>query len=132
MLSADVLRWLLRHSEPGIRADACRCARPLPELIAVLVDLLDDLDRTVAKAAACALGHMGRVEARTALKSLLRSEPSEEAIDAITLIADEECTVLLGRIARAAPNLADAALDSLDGIDHPRAAAIAAVIRTRR
>jgi len=128
-LSADVLRWLLRHSEPGIRADACRCARPLPELIAVLVDLLDDLDRAVAKAAACALGHMGRVEARPALKSLLRSEPSEEVIDAITSIADEECVVLLGRIARAMPDLAEAALDSLDNIDHPRAGAVAAAIQ---
>jgi HEAT repeats len=128
-LSANVLRWLLRHSEPGIRADACHCARPLPELIAVLIDLLDDLDRTVAKAAACALGHMGRVEARPALKGLLRSEPSEKVIDAVTSIADEECAVLLGRIARAAPGLADAALDSLDSINHPRAGTVAAALR---
>ncbi len=44
-LSPDALRQLLRHAEPGIRADACRCARPLPELILILVDLLVDLDR---------------------------------------------------------------------------------------
>jgi len=95
-LSADVLRWLLRYSEPGIRADACHFVRrPLPELIAVLNDLLDDLDRTVFKAAACALGGMGRVEARPALKNLLRSEPSREVIEAVTSIADGDCVVLL-------------------------------------
>src|SRR5207245_1765213 len=32
-LSADAVCSLLRHAEPGIRADACRCARPLPEVI---------------------------------------------------------------------------------------------------
>ncbi len=128
-LSADVLRSLLRHAEPGIRVDACRCARPLPELIALLVDLLDDLDRTVAKSAACALGQMGRIEARPTLTGLLRHEPSEDVIDSVSSIADEECVVLLGRIARSTAGLADAALDALESIDHPRAGAIAAAIR---
>jgi hypothetical protein len=36
---------------------------------------------------------------------------------------------MLGRIARATPGLADAALDSLENIDHPRAGTIAATIR---
>jgi hypothetical protein len=131
-LSLDVLRSLLRHAEPGIRADACRCARPLPELIVLLIDLLDDLDRTVARSAACALGQMGRIEARPMLKSLLREEPSEDVIDSVSSIADEECVVLLGRIAQSTPSLGDAALDSLDSIDHPRAAALAAAIRHLR
>jgi HEAT repeat protein len=126
------LRSLLRHAEPGIRADACRCARPLPELIVLLIDLLDDLDRTVARSAACALGQMGRIEARPMLKSLLREEPSEDVIDSVSSIADEECVVLLGRIAQSTPSLGDAALDSLDSIDHPRAAALAAAIRHLR
>lgn len=128
-LSVDVVRSLLRHAEPGIRADACRCARPSPELIALLVDLLDDLDRTVAKSAACALGQMGRIEARPTLKELLRHDPSEEAIDGVASIADEECMVLLGRIARSNAGLADAVLDALESIDHPRAGAVAATIR---
>jgi hypothetical protein len=128
-LSADVLRSLLRHAEPGIRAAACRRARPLPELIVLLVDLLDDLDRTVAMSAACALGQMGRIEARPTLVSLLRHEPSKDAIDSVSSIADEECVILLGRIARATAGLADAALDALESIDHPRAGAIAAAIR---
>ena len=131
-LSPDALRRLLRHAEPGIRADACRCACPLPELILILIDLLDDLDRRVATSAASALGRMGRVEARRILKSLLRDAPSEDVIDAVSSIADEECAVLLGRIARSRSALADAALISLENIDHPRAVAIAAAIRRLR
>jgi hypothetical protein len=131
-LSPDALRQLLRHAEPGIRADACRCARPLPELVLILIDLLGDLDRRVATSAASALGRMGRIEARPILKSLLRRDPSEDAIDAVSSIADEECAVLLGRIARSGSVLADAALISLENIDHARALAIAAAIRRLR
>ena len=131
-LSPDALRQLLRHAEPGIRADACRCARPLPELILILVDLLVDLDRRVATSAASALGRMGRIEARPILKSLLRDHPSDEAIDAVSSIADEECAVLLGRIARSGSVLADAAFISLENTDHARAVAIAAAIRRLR
>jgi len=126
------LRQLMRHAEPGIRADACRCARPLPELIMILIDLLDDLDRRVATSAASALGRMGRIEARPILKSLLRDDPSEDAIDAVSSIADEECAVLLGRIARSRSVLADAALISLENTDHVRAVAIAAAIQRLR
>jgi hypothetical protein len=115
-LSPDALRQLMRHAEPGIRADACRCARPLPELI--LIDLLDDLDRRVATSVASALGRKGRIEARPILKSLLRDDPSEDAIDAVSSIADEECAVLLGRIARSRSVLADASLISLENADH--------------
>ena len=131
-LSAEALRGLLRHAVPAIRADACRCSRPLPELISLLIDLLDDLDRSVATSAASALGRMGRVEARPMLKNLLRDHPSEDVIDAISSIADEECEVLLGRIARSTSVLADAALASLENIDHDRAVAIAAAIRRLR
>lgn len=128
-LPVDVLRSLLQHAEPGIRVAACRCARPFPELIAVLIDLLGDLDRTVARSAACALGRLGRTEARPALMDLLRSRPSEDVIGSVSSIADEECMVLLGRIARSTPGLADAALDALESIDDARADAIAAAVR---
>ena len=128
-LPADVLRSLLRHADPDIRANACRCACGRPELIAVMIDLLDDLNGAVARSAACALGQMGRIEARPMLASLLREEPSEEVIDALSPVADEECIVLLGRIARSKPALCDAALDALESIDHHRASAIAIAIR---
>jgi hypothetical protein len=132
VLSLESLCQLLRHAEPRIRADACRCARPSPELIMLLIDLLDDLNQGVATSAACALGRMGRIEPRGRLKSLLRDDPSEEVIDATSPIADEECAVLLGRIARSGSVLADAALTSLENIDHARAVVIAAAIRRLR
>jgi hypothetical protein len=75
---------------------------------------------------------MGRIEARPILKRLLRDAPSPQAIDSVVPIADEECVVLLGRIARSAPGLAAAALDGLEGISHPRAEAVAAAIRRRQ
>jgi hypothetical protein len=131
-LSADTLGSLLRHSDPTVRAAACGCARAWPEVIAVLIELLDDLDPTVARSAACALGQMGRFEAGPMLKRLLRDAPSSQVIDSVIPIADEECVVLLGRIARSAPGLAMAALDGLDSIDHPRAGTVAAAIRHGR
>jgi hypothetical protein len=99
--------------------------------MSVMIDLLDDLNRAVARAAACALGQMGRIEARPILASLLRQGPSEDVIDAVSVIADEECIVLLGRIARSTSPLSDAALNALENIDHPRASTVALAVRGR-
>jgi len=129
-LPADVLRSLLRHPDPAIRASVCGCARRRPELISVMIDLLEDLNQGVARSAACALGQIGRIEARPMLAKLLRQEPSEEVIDAVSSVADEECIVQLGRIARTQPALSDAALNALEGIDQPRANAIATAIHS--
>ena len=101
----------------------------MPELISLLIDLLDDLNRGVAISAACALGRIGRTEARSQLKSLLRDGPSADVIDAISSIADAECVVLLGRIARSRSILAEAALASLENIDLASAATVAAAAR---
>jgi HEAT repeat protein len=131
-LPADVLQSLLRHPDPGIRASVCGCARRRPELISVMIDLLEDLNQGVARSAAYALGQIGRIEARPMLAKLLREDPSEELIDAVSSIADEECLVQLGRIARTEPALSDAALNALEGIDQPRANAIATAIRNVR
>ena len=128
-LPADVLQSMLRHPDPGIRASVCGCARRRPELISVMIDLLEDLNQCVARSAAYALGQIGRIEARPMLAKLLREDPSEEVIDAVSSIADEECLVQLGRIARTEPALSDAALNALEGIDQPRANAIATAIR---
>jgi HEAT repeat protein len=127
-LPAATVMELLRLDDPAIRADSCRFAQPSPEMIAQLRDLLDDLQRPVRMAAACALGLMGRNEVRPLLARYLREEPSAELIDAVSPIADEECVILLGRIARTMPDLSQAALEALDSIDHPRASRIAAEI----
>lgn len=131
-LPAEILRPLLHHADPAIRAEACRCAVSRRELAADLVARLDDPSASVARAAACTLGQMGRAEARPLLLALLRKDPSGAIIEAVSPIADEECLVLFGRIARTMPALASAALDALDGIEEPRALAIAAAARKQR
>ena len=128
-LSDELVARMLRDAAAEIRAGACGCARPSPAVIPLLVDLLADPDRGVAREAALALGRMGRPEARPALKRLLREAPSPAVIDAVIAVADEECLVILGRLARTRPELAEAALDALDGADTPRAATIAAAVR---
>jgi hypothetical protein len=130
-LSAEAVAKLLQHLDPNVRAAACGCVRPLPLMIAMLGELLTDLHRPVAEAAACALGRLGRVEARPMLAALLERAPSEEVIEAVGTVADETSMVLLGRIARSGSNLAPAALAALAGIDHPRAAKIRAAMMSR-
>ena len=119
---------LLRHDDAQVRSVACRCVRPHQQVVPLLVDLLDDLHRPVVVAPACALGRAGRNEARPILTHLLREDPTEEVIDAVSSVADEDCIVQLGRIARSNPGLAGAANDALNAIDNPRAKAVAAAV----
>ncbi len=95
----------------------------------LLVDLLDDLHGPVAVAAGCALGRAGRIEALPMLARLLREQPTEEVIDAVSAIANEDCIVQLGRLARTNPALSAAAIDALDLIDDSRAQAVIAAVR---
>ena len=120
---------LLRDPQPRMRAAACGCARAGPDVAEVMIELLGDLHAEVAQAAACALGRMARREARPLLRQLLYQHPSAEVIDAAASLGDEECLVLLGRVGRARPDLADAVLAALEGIEQSRAAAIADSVR---
>jgi hypothetical protein len=72
------------------------------------------------------IGRMGRGEARPMLLRLLREAPSAEVIDAAIAVADEECLILFGRLARMRPELDDTALAAARS---PPAAAIAAAVR---
>ena len=132
ILPSNALTILLRHPMPEIRAGACRCAGRAPAAIPLLIELLDDPDHVVAREAACALGLMGRHEARPLLLRLLREQPSAAIIDAVSGVADEECLVVIGRIARTEPDLADAALAALEAIASARAMTIAATARRLR
>lgn len=127
-LPAKVIVSLLRQDAPEIRAGGCRCARS-PAVIPLLLELLDDPDHVVAREAAFALGRMGRNDARPMLLRLLQQAPSAAVIDAISAIADEECLVILGRIARTRPDLVDAVLEALDSVGSPSAMKIAAASR---
>ena len=131
-LPAGTVLALLRDADPDVRADACRCTGPWPAAVPVLLALTDDGDGNVSVAALCALGRMGRREARAALARLLREAPSPEVIESIPGIADEDCIVLLGRLTRTRPALAGAVLDALGMIDHPRARQIAAALDAGR
>ena len=125
-LSADLVAALMRHPEPAVRADACRLVRSAGAAIGTLIDLLDDLHREVGIEAACALARLGRGEARPLLKRELLNAPTPRVIGAVALVADEDCMVALGKLARGAPALAGAAHDALASIDHPLATRILA------
>jgi HEAT repeat protein len=131
-LPVETILALLHDADPKVRADACRCTGSWPAVLRVLLDLARDSDGDVRVAAACALGRMGRSEARQTLVRLLRDAPSVEIIDAIPAIADEDCIILLGRLVRTRPILAAAALDALEMIDHPRAQQVIAAITAGR
>lgn len=128
ILPEQIAAALLRHADPEIRAQACRCAPHTAEVAALLASLREDLNPGVAIAAAKALGRMGRTEARPWLVRLLLQSPDAELIEAVTPVADEECEVLLGRVARQNAALRDAALAALEAIETPRAAAILAAL----
>jgi hypothetical protein len=116
-LPSACLTEVLRHSNPSIRAEACRCAHsPVPAVANALAELLDDLPADIANAAACALGRIGRAEGRPRLMRLLRDRPSAEIIEAVVPIADHDTIVMLRRIARTIPDLTDAAMAALEGM----------------
>jgi hypothetical protein len=121
-LPAGVVLALMRHEDPAVCADACRCVRVWPEAVPILLELRDEPMSEVRVAASCALGRLGRRDMLPALIEMLRRAPTAEVIEAVTPIADEDCVVLLARMVRTKPDLADAALDALETIDHPRAA----------
>ncbi len=121
-LPTDAVLAFLRHADPEVRVNACLCVRMWPQAVPLLLDLLDDSHGEVKAAAACALGRLGRREALPALIRLLEHAPSPDVIEAVPAIADEDCVVLLARLVRTMPDLADTALEALEMIDHPRAA----------
>ena len=89
VLPPEAALSLLCHAAPQARADACRCVRFRPDIAAILIDLLGDLNQDVADQAALALGRMGQTEALPSLLRLLRDRPTAEAVDAIAEIAAE-------------------------------------------
>jgi hypothetical protein len=130
ILPPDAALPLLRHANPSVRAAACACVRAGGDIVATLIELLADLNGEVATAAAYVLGGMGRKEARDSLKRRLTERPSPRVIEAVAGVADEEVIVLLARIGRKRPDLANSVLSALDEIDHARATAAASGLRS--
>jgi hypothetical protein len=75
---------------------------------------------------------MGRAEVRALLIGYLREKPGAELVDAIAPIADDECIILLGRVARTEPRFSEAALDALLSIGNTRADQVAAAVSRNR
>ncbi|HLY53968.1 MAG TPA: HEAT repeat domain-containing protein [Stellaceae bacterium] len=123
------VRCLAGHADAAVRAAACRCAPAGRESFALLRDRLDDGDAAVRRAACCALGAMGRAEALPLLQLLLKTAPDAEIVAAVAPVANRDCLVLLGRIARTMPALAAVALAALEANDDPVAATIAVDVR---
>ncbi len=122
-LPANTVLTLLRHADPIVRRHACVLARGGAEVIATLTDLLGDLHADVRIEAACALGRMGSAQAMPLLKLTLGQAPTLPVIHAVAEVADEDCVVLLGRIAEGtAADLAAAAVAALEAVEHPLAA----------
>src|SRR5277367_5994813 len=103
-LNPAVALPFLRHAEPSVRAAACACVRPGGDIVATLIELVADLNGEAATAAACALGTIGRVEARDLLKRCLIEKPSPRVIEALAGVADEEAIVFLARGDESPPN----------------------------
>jgi HEAT repeat protein len=131
-LPPDRLLDLLGRDDPAIRANACRCGRPHDDVLARLVELLGDHDRQVRTAAACTLGRMGRAEALPVLIRVLAASPGVEVIDALAEIADDDAIVLLGRKARASPDLMAPIIEALESREDPRAQRVADGLRSYR
>ena len=128
-LPQDFITGILCHDDPEIRSAAANSTRMWPKAAPHLIELLDDLHDTVRIAAACALGRMGRSEARPILMRSLRQNPTEKVIEAVAGIWDEDIIVVLGRSAIERPDLAGAVLEALEAVDHPRARTVIAGIR---
>jgi len=120
-LSAEAALPLLRHEDPLLRAAACGCVRAGGDVVPALTALLDDRDDEAATAAACALGRMGRAEAREALKRWLIARPSTRVIEALAGVADDDAIVFLARLGRKRPDLAQSILSALEEIELPMA-----------
>jgi hypothetical protein len=73
---------------------------------------------------------MGRAEALPVLRQALRQAPGLRVIEAVPPVSDEECVVLLGRLARGSA-LATAAADALEAVEHPLAARLIGQLQTR-
>ena len=92
-----------------------------------MIDLLDDLNQAVAMSRVSP-GTNGKDRSLPIIVGLLREEPSEEVIDAVSPWPMRNASFCLAALPMQ-PALSDAALNALESIDHHRASAIAIAIR---
>jgi hypothetical protein len=123
-LPREVVLMALRADDRDLREAACGCAGADPDVAAALLDALRDLDEEVRRAAACALGRLGRIEALAPLIRELARRPTAALIDSVVPVADDTAAVLLGRLARTRPEFRQAAVTALEDCTAPLAARV--------
>ncbi len=120
-LPAGFVGPLLAHEEVAVRAAAFALAPRAGVPVELLREGLSDTSPPVRRLAAIALGIAGDAAAMAHLAAELAREPSEEVIEALTMIGDEDAIVHLGRCAENHPVLAGTVLDALRDMDSARA-----------
>ncbi len=120
-LPAGFVGPLVAHEEVAVRAAAFALAPRAGVPVELLREGLSDTSPPVRRLAAIALGIAGDAAAMAHLAAELAREPSEEVIEALTMIGDEDAIVHLGRCAENHPVLAGTVLDALRDMDSARA-----------
>ena len=120
---------LLRHADPRIRELAARLGQFDGSDIAALEEAIGDTHAPVRRAAAVALGRLGRASAMPVLLEELRRDPTREIVTALSGIADDDIPVHLGRCAEAHPALAETVAAALEEIETELSLKIARRIR---
>ena len=105
---------LLCDADPEVRELAARLGRFGRPDIAALEERIGDTHRPVRRAAAVALGWLGRASAKPVLLEELRRNPAGEIVNALSGIADDDVAVHLGRCAEAHPALAETVAAGLE------------------
>lgn len=113
-LDPAVVEAALDHELAEVRLAACALVTARPSLIAALVERLKDEVEQVRTAAACALGELGRIEARPNLLDLLKTSPSEAVIQAAANVANDPIVVELGKLARHQPRFRQPVAEALE------------------
>jgi len=120
-LPREVILMAIQAEDRELREAACRCAGPDPQVVAALREALSDEGGDVGRAAACALGRLGRAEALAPLIRELRRRPTAELIESVVPVADEAAVVMLGRLARSRPEFRPAVIAALEDCTVPLA-----------
>ena len=120
---------LLRHADPLVRGLAARLSRFGRPDIAALEESIGDTHAPVRRAAAVALGRLGRASAKPVLLEELHRDPASEIVTALSGIPDDDIPVYLGRCAEAHPALADAVAAALEEMETVLSLKIARRIR---
>lgn len=124
-LPAAFVAPLLGHEDAAVRARAFELSVRAGVPGHALRGGLSDSSACVRRSAAIAMGARGDDAARELLLDELARQPSNEVIEALAAIWDEDIVVHLGRLAERQPGYRNAVLDVLRDIETPKARKVA-------